>query len=764
MTQPIAKEKGLDPLAHAAGEPDVAALTTEFTLAQEWGPSQQDLYGLATSTRFNRWHGQTTDGLKWQKFQEGRTVVRPYDGRPDTRQHLVDGVIGALVDIDMVSLWGARIKPSPTHANRLTAAQSAELRSVVRWMMEGPLRGDLIDGAEYLSQMKHTLGWCVLHPTWQVRHGLRRQQLTLADLMTMAMKAPEGSLLRELPGMILGSGVSGMGSGEGVSGEARETAGETPAPLNSETGETPAPLEPELDAAVEMLRQVFPYLKERTAQRIVRELREEGETEFLYRETQENRQRLKVLVPGIDVFLPEEVQDGRDARAWFVREFYSESDVLAKPVNDEWHEDFAEAAAGTAGQVSFADQDITEQMRDKNNRRIEVVTAYVKQTDDDGIQAVYYTEFSAFVPELWGSYGLLEDPSGQYPFIIVRTEVIGPSPDDSRGVPYVLRTQQWELKRQRDALHILAELRTNPPRLRIGMGWSKTQESFAPGSDITNSIQGSTLKYLEPPNDNGSLAVELCELIRSESEDHYGLPRSKTESHPTRWQARQTRSTTRWLLGWSQAIWHLVLLVYYKYTKEELAELIGRAPSLTVETLKKFQLNFDFDARTMDPEFLQLVLEQVGQVRQWNTGGTLDDNKLVTFALAALDPTLADEVTRDQPGAAQAIYKDVEHTLMSIMQGNQPQLAENDPTAGMKLKMAQQMIAQNPEYQMALMKKLPNGKQNPQFNPNKAKAVETWFKNLQHNQQETQVSPMQGRLGVRDIGQAPVQQGAGGQG
>lgn len=481
---------------------------------------------------------------------------------------------------------------------------------------------------------------------------------------------------------------------------------------------------------------------------------------FWCRRFQENRPRLKTLVPGIDVFLPEEVQDPRDARAFFVREYYSESDVLAKPVNGDWIEEFADAAVGTAGQVSFGDQDVTEQMRDKNNRRIEIVTSYVKQTDDDGIQGIYFTEFSAFVPELWGKFGLLDDPTGTYPFFFVRTEVIGPSPDDSRGVPTVLRTQQWELKRQRDALHILSELRTNPPRLRIGMGWTKAQEQFAPGSDITNSIQGSKLSFLEPPNDSGGLAMELCEMVRREAEDYYGLPQSKTDSHPTRWQARQMRNTARWLLPISQALYHLLVLCYNNYSKEELSAIIGREPSLTVETLLKFQLNFNFDARMMDPEFLEMVLKQVGEIRQWNTGGTLDDNKLVGFSLSALDPTLADEVTRDEAGASQAIYKDVEHTVMSIMDGNKPPLVSNDPTAGAKMKMALQIIQGNPKYLAAVTPAGPDGQPNPKFNKVVAATLQDYFKNLQHSVQETQTSPAQGRTGVRNLNAAPIQEGA----
>lgn len=738
----------LDPLALASDTPDLPALQAEFELAMEWGPSQQKTFGLAFGTRLNAWEGQTTDGLKWQRFQPPSVTVRPYDGRPDTRQPLTDSIINSLVDIDMAALYGAQIKPSPTHVNKLTAQQSAEMRAGVRWMLEGPLMGDLIDGAEYLSQMKNTLGWCVIHPYWKSRNGLCKKTLTMEQFQEMAAQAPEDSILRKLPEMILAGGTlphpGPLPQGEGESSPEQQQDDDE----SDITGKS----------AAELLQTAYPYLKRKTAERIIKELRENQETEFVYQEQNENRPALEVLVPGVDVFLPEEVQDQRDARAWFKRRYWNEADVRA--MAGRWNEKFIEAVIQTAGQVSFGDLDIKEQTRDKNARRIEIITSFVRQTDEDGCQAIYCTVFSNFVPDLYAEHYMLDYAHGQYPFELARTEIIGPRPDSSRGVPAVLRTQQWELKRQRDNLHILSELRTNPPRLRIGLGWSKAEESYAPGSNVTNTVQGSDLKYLTPPADSGQLTMEICESIRMEAEDYYALPRAKTEAHPTRWQARQMRVSKRWLLTWARVYWQLLVLMYSTYDEEELTGIIGHPPLLDVETLKKQQVNLKFDSRALDPDWVKMVLEAVGKIRAWNTGGTIDDNKLVQVGLAYMDPTLADEITSDQAGAANAVYKDVEHHLMSIAQGNPPQLAENDPTAGMKLKMAQGIISKNPRYQMSFLPKLANGQENPHFEPDKAQHLETLMKNWQHNVQETQTSKVQGRLGVAEVNDAPVEHGA----
>lgn len=718
-------EKLQDPLAHAGEMPDVAALINEFELALSDGPQQLPDISAAENVRYCRWTGQSEDGRQWQRNMPVGTVVKPYDGKPDIRVPLADGIVNAKVDLDVMAFWNAVIKPQTTHVNQLTAAQSAELAAVVRWMRDGPLREDLIEGVEYLSQMRNTLKYVVLMPYWKVRHGLRRETLTMQQFVDVAMQSPEGTLLRDLPAIIS---------------------------------------DPTTEAtAVEALRQAYPYLKPKAARRIVRELRDDGQTEFLYREVQENRPAIRVLVPGVDIFLPEETEKIQDARAVFIRTYYTQVGLEAMEVDDNWNAEFVSAACATAGERSYgrSDEQVTE---DKNSRRIEIVEALVKQNDEEGVPGIFCTVFSPNVKPAtpaadvtaghYGKHYLLDYAHGQYPLILVRTEVLGPRPDDSRGVPDILRTQQADLKRYRDALAIRAEMETNPPRKRIGQGWSKVQENFAPGSDINNSVANANIEFLQLAG-NPRLAVEMAEQIQIEAEDYFGLPNSRSESHPSRWQNRQARETLQWLLAWSKALWQLAVLCYDEYTPAELAQIIGRQPLLTSRDLLKHGIALQFNARTMDMDYLKEVGSQIVQVMQFDRSGTVDTAKLVQLWLSYIDPTLAAEIVVDQKGAAQAIYQRVLADVMSIMDGNKPMLVENDPTAGMKLQFVQQILMQNPKYQAQITE----GSQ--VFNPIVAENFQTYVSNLQHSVQETVTSKVQGRLGVADTGSAPVTHGAG---
>jgi hypothetical protein len=177
--------------------------------------------------------------------------------------------------------------------------------------------------------------------------------------------------------------------------------------------------------------------------------------------------------------------------------------------------------------------------------------------------------------------------------------------------------------------------------------------------------------------------------------------------------------------------------------------------------LLKHQINLAFNSRTLDMDWIKEVGNQIVQLMQFDRGGTIDTNKLVQLWLSWIDPTLAQEITTDKQGAANAIFQRVQADIMAIMDGNKPQLVENDPTAQMKLQFAQQIVSQNPKYAMNLMETFPNGVKNPQFNPMLAENFQTYIANLQHNVQEMVTSKIQGRLGVSDVGNAPVQQGAG---
>lgn len=716
-----------DPLARAGDEPDVHALQEEYQRA--WTQIFQDVDGIsriarAEDIRFTRWSGQSSDGLKHQdKLPEG-VEARPYDKAPDCRIPLADETVNALVDILYAAFWGARVNPKPVHASKLTAQEAGEWRAVISWMLHGPLAESLVNNVEFLAQVANTVGWCALHPTWVKREAMMPQELHLDEIKQAAEQAPEGSALAAAVEII----------------------------LDPETE----------DAAADLMQSLYPSVDKATARQCVKDLR--GPNQCCYFDAPEvvqNGPQLLVLVPWIDIVYPVEMTDPQRSRAWFHRIYLSEAEVESMGREEGWDEEFIEAVKQTAGIVSDLTQ-TEDTERDSNNRQIEIVVSYVRQVKDR-VTGIYCTVFSPNIyvkgmpprkttghatttgkvvfsdKQLYAKHFLLDFAHGEYPFPIYQTEVVGKRPSDARGAPEIFSTQQMEIKRQRDALFVHTELSVTPPLKRLGTRASKLPPEFGPLS-VFNFGSSNDWEWFAPPPGKPELAFKLIEDIKKERDDYFGFMRPDT--HPARPQTRQQRMVNRWLMTWGRVLWQLSVLAYQNLAEEELTELLGRKPMLTVDKLLKHHLTLYFDVRSMDNEWVQQMIEQIAKILMADTGGTIDRSKLTQIMLAYLDPTLAEEVAVDQQGAAQAVFNQVRNEVAQVMLGNEAQYTENDPTAKMKLQFLKQIVMNNPDYVSQLHP------QSPAHNPRKAELLQRYQKNLAQSAVQ-QDNKTVGRLGVQ---------------
>jgi len=724
--------------------PPVRALQQEYEYAWSQDPDASSRIAASEAVRYTRWAGQSADGLKHQELMPEGKRAMPYDRAPDTRVNLADQIILNLVDRDYIAFWNARVKTAPVAATRMSAAQAGEWRQIIGWMLHGPLRSKLIDDVEFASQVMNTIGWVVLHPTWRKKRQLKMKRLTLDAILQLSAQAPSESVLGQLPEL-----VAGVDSGKSIVDSQEEGEEEQEGTEGTENAEK---------AAAQILMMLFPSLKESRARRVVRELREEGEAEFPVPEVVMNGPQLAVLVPWQDFIFPTEARSDPDnARAMFVRQFMSEAQLKERAAEEEWKEEFVEAVLKTKGQAM--EQGQTEQRDDDQNfQRIEIVYAYHRGVDEDGVPGLYCTVISphlASAPgggtgptdDLFGQHWLVDSEHGQYPFLFPQTEVIGRRPADARGVPDVVQTAQMEMKQQRDATYVFSQMSVTPPLQKKGTQASRLPPELGPFGIINNNA-GGEWSWFQPPPGKPEIAFKLQEDVRRENEDYYGCPRP--DFLPQRWQPRQQRGAMRWLAKWGEALWQLSVLAYENLSPEELQAILGRPPLLTADLIAKHALMLWFDVRSMDPDWVESLLKAIAEmILPADSAGVVDRAKLIQFAMAYLEPTLAEELTTDQAGAKQAMFKSVRDEVASIMAGNEPLLVENDPTAKAKLQFAQQVIQGNPEYLAQLMQN------SPAFNPRKAQLMQKYMKNLAQSAVQMGENKMIGRLGVMP-GTAPL--------
>lgn len=724
----------MDPLARSSeSSPNVAALQEEYRRAWTQDPDVMNRIAQCEDIRYTRWAGQSPDGLKHQELLPEGQRAMPYDRAPDCRVPLADDVIGSLVDDAYAAFFGARVKIAPASAATLSVAQAAEWRKVMTWLLQGPLRAQLVNRVEFASQVMWTIGCVVLHPVWNKKTQLRLEKVSLEQIMQLAGQAPQGSALANLPQMI--------------ADPAQE------------------------ESAVSLFMEEYPNLKMKRARQVVRELRADPTelVEFPVADTPLHQPEIAVLVPWQDVVLPTEGTVDPEHARWIPRRiFFNQADLEIRAKEEEWDAAYLAAIIKYTKGLSMENGSSPDHAVDINLQLFEMVYAYQKQADDDGIMGIWCTVFSPHLgPNGFGGgagvagsngdkypvcakHWLVDLAHGQLPFEFLTTEVTGRRPTDARGVPDVVMTSQMELKQQRDATYVFSQMSTIPPLQKRGTAASKLPPELGPGG-IINNPGGSDWSWFPPPEGNPEIAFKLQDSVRKENEDRYGIERIDTP--PTRPQKRKARLISRWLGGWGNALWQLGVLAYQNLSPDELAEILGRQATLDARTLARHRLTLWFDVRALDNDWVKELLTTIAQfVLPADTAGVVDRAKLIQFAMAYLEPTLAEEVTTDQEGAKQAIFQQVRNEIAQIMLGNEAQYVENDPTAKMKLLFVSQIIDSNPDYAAQLVPQLRAGVPNPQYNERKHELLQKYVANLKQSAVQMVDNKVIGRLGVKPGG------------
>ena len=755
-----------DAVTELSDKPDMDALHQAYDDAWAQDAYTDGRLAYVERIRYARWPGQSEDGLCHAE-DLSRAGLRNalYEGAPDSRIMLADDIIGFLTPTFKKAFWNSPMKTSPVSGRTLNVAQAGELATLLMWLKNGAMKAALNEDVEIAAQLTCMIGWCVLHPTWRNRKLMKMQKLTMEQIFAIAAQA---------------RGQQGTPPAE--NGEAPAAAPLPPSlPVQGQPGDSSPPIQnlvaelplmvmdPALEeAAVELFLQFFPAMDKREARSVIRQLREEHEAEFPIEEESSIGPELGVLCPWLNFIMPQEATARpTDARVMFVRMQIPKWRVRQLATEEEWtDETFIELLEASAGNSQMPPT-TKEDDRDLNRNLCELVYAFRMVTMDGGAPGVYCTVMSPQVkPQKGagskeeGAYGkdwFLNLTHGKLPFVFPRLEAADWCITDTRGVCDRVITQQNEMKTHRDGAQIQSQLSNTPPVMRLGTSASKAPPELGPFA-IINAPSGKPWEVLNlTAGSRPELAMGLTEAVRKECEDRFGLPRGDTS--PERSQIILQGLVDNFLNAFGQCFDQLAVLAYQNMDDDELEDILGHKPLLTAEIVARHKVMLSYDVRAGNGEFLDRLFKFIPQAIQLDSGGTTDHNKLVNILYNYIDPSLAQEITQDQSGAKQKIFKDVLGDINSMALGNKPSLTQMDPTAKMKMQFAQQVIGSNPAFQSRLAPKLPNGAENPHHDPGFLENMTTYMKNLQHSYQETTLSKAQGKLGVSDVGSFPVGSG-----
>ena len=698
-----------DKLADAVDTPMITELQREYNRSIDDGYSLQRM-NENDDIRFARWNAQSSDGKKHsQNMGQGKQAF-PFEGANDGRIFHTDDLINSQVDILQTAFKRAQLKLSGTELNDMSVSQTAT--TLMKWLVGTKLRQDLLKESELLAQFGQQYGYSLLFVGWQQEHGLRPMEVTMEELVAMAGQVEEGSMLAELPEMIL---------------------------------------DPERESsAVDIVVSQLADTTRRKAKKLIKELRETGRTSIPVAYLAKNRPVVHALKPLEDVSFPPETVSIQDARCIFRRVFLTAVQVREKIKSEGWDENFVEQVLRTQGnstyhndiQTSISGLKVSDGVINRDNL-IEIVYAYTKAIDEQNNIGIYCTVFSPLVSDdtsgksVFGKHLHIDYAHNQYPFVLYKRENVRRQITESRGIPEISQTQQNELKSQHDSVYDFTSFSTLPPlAVNRRMGQIK---KYGPGTQIMVS-RPDDIQHLDGPRKDPAVAFKLIEEVKAQADRYYGLPNPSIP--PAISQVKQQRATNSWLNVWQEAYQQILCLAVQYMSPEEINRVTGSQMPLDM-SVNDYDVVLKFDvAEALDAEGVEKRLSAIAQyIVPQDMAGVIDRAKLIEFQTRAIAPEYAEDLIVPQQQATIKMKEQVKSDVTKMMVGVEPEYNQDvDPAAGNKLAMLENILQNNPKLQQQIQ----GGDELLQ------KMLEAYQQNLQFSVQQQQNAQI-GKMGMSPV-------------
>lgn len=692
-----------DKLAEASEKPDIRELHDEYRRAIGEGFTSERL-DYCDKQRLAVWDSQTND---FKKHATDEAQAFPWEGAADTRVRLVDSTVRSLLDLLMVAFRRAQVRINPVETSDTESASA--LNTLFRWLVGSRLYNELQREAELFGEYGLTYGYSVMFVGWEQTQILKPQKITLEALQAMAQQGGEEiGLTEDIIEMI----------------------------QNPEAA----------DQVAELFIGLVPNVRKRRALKMVKELRETGETEIPMPEVNRNQPVCVALKPYEDIVFPEETCELQKARVIYRRVLMTEVELRSKISDEGWDEDFVEQAVETAGKTTdpngiSLNVNTLGNLPDDNKNLIEIVYAYTRQLNEDDVAGIYCTVFNPYTTQtdseepLYAKHELVDYAHGQYPFVEYRRE--RPSRraiTESRGVAEVSACHQAELKAQRDSIIDRTSLETVPPiqyNRRLGMVNNLGPAVMVPVSKVGD-YQPLQLTAGVP-----ATSMQCIDMILHDTADYYGLPHGNIP--PLTTTMKQQALVNNWLASWTEVYQQMLALTLQYLSPDDMQRVTGVPLQVSdLNTLPDFIMKFD--ARDMNDDYVLKKLEVIAQqLLPLDAGGSIERNTLIKKMVSSLAPEMADEILIDQGSASQKLFNETKAEIVAMQAGYEANYQEKDPAAQSKLQYVQQLIESNPKAQGQMQ-------EDEQFKA----LLENYTQSLQFQLQQQQNSQV-GKIGVKPV-------------
>ena len=603
------------------------------------------------------WAGQSPDGRKHSQAL-GRQAF-PWENAADSRCRISDQVVQENVSLLLGAFFRSKLQLQPVESSDYAAKVSAE--TALKWMLFQHCADDLRREIELLANYQETYGLGILGVFW--RRTTRTESKTISLDQLQAMLAETGDPLIQ----ILIESIADPLQEE----DAKQMLADLIGPAAGKVG-------------------------------IVRDLRNNGAATYENPYIFENRPEFVALEPWEDIYFPAQTSDLQRARYIAWRELVTETELRERIVTDGYSEAFVEEALKHKGAYrrpirNYYRQEIIN--LETEREMIELWHYYQKQYNPDQTTRVHYCVLHESVREDVAVSELLPYQHGDYPFVEFARERFSRNLLESRGIPEILESQQFELKIQRDYRADRASIATLPP-VRVPANRGKVSLVFGPGAQIPERRPGEFGWMDPPPFDRGTIEIEAA--IRSDIDQYFGrfsqnVPQPLTMLH-------QQTVVDRWLRSSKAAMAQAFALMQQYLSDLEILRVTGAMPApfqVSREQIQgRYDLVLEFDVRDLDAEVLGKKLDVISKLAvPLDVAGVIDRAGLVQFVMNAIDPSLAQQIVRSQEVATAQEAEDEQLAYTKIAAGTEPPLPTEGMNAQLRMQVLQGIVQANPAVQ-----------------------------------------------------------------
>jgi hypothetical protein len=691
-------------------------LLTEFKndldqINSETGMQIRQRQREAQNARFCKWPGQSPDGRQRELLLKPlKKEAFPFEGAPDSRNRLADFVTNFRAGVRFLSVLRAAGIPDVQGMEGQDVKLAAKVKILLRHVIRNQWGLDFIRqvmlSAQYVEG--NDPGGCIVLSSWRREMGLEMEKVSLEDVAARLLEAAQQQVASG-GGQAAGEQPQQPGQAQGQP-EQQVISSETIE--NVEAAKQMIQTPQRAAEAAQLLVSLFPDVKPKRAKRMVKELREDGQTDFPKEVQAINQPQVRTLKLFEDIFINSNTMDLDNCRAHIpelltavqLRERVVSMGYNQAVVNEMLGEGGFDGRGNVLGRTKLFETEQT-QLKNLNGEAsdpykglLELVTTIYKASNEDGMPMWYSVTWSTALDKAVSERQTLY-AHNRFPGVYLSREVISKYLLDSRSSAEIAMADQNLLKMFTDLAGAAGQLKSLPPMTEPLSRPHSYETGLKPFGRVKEKRPGDVkpMQMGEYSREN----VDMQETIKRNSCEYFGIPHKDVP--PLITDIEQQVMTLFFTAGWGEVLGLTLKLCQENMSDEEMMQITGPDGAPIAKSVAEIRGGYNvilsYNPSDLDPEKVGKKLDLIGKFPlQWDTMSVTQRDKLTAAAFYLIDPALGDSVLiPEETASAKEIEDEQRLFTMIVAAGVEPERVTEGRNFALRLQWLQNQMKQNPE-------------------------------------------------------------------